>query len=174
MDSDETFPEPLVEDTCWAIQSPDYSGYFINRRYIFLGRWIRHGAKYPLWTIRLFRIGRAHHEYCASTAHALVDGRVGYLRNDIVHEDRKSLYFLLERHNKYSTADAQEMLLLERGLLKPGVPPRLFGNSVERRRYIKEKVWRRLPLKPLWLFLYQYFFSLGFLDSATRAWFSAC
>lgn len=164
VDADETFPEELIREIGGAIRSSQYDGYFINRRYIFLGRWIRHGAKYPLWTIRLFRIARAVHEDRASTAHALVDGPVGYLKHDIRHEDRKSLYYLIDRHNKYSTADAQEMLLLEKGLLQQGVPARFFGNSVERRRAIKEKIWPRLPFKPLLLFLYQYFFRLGFLD----------
>jgi glycosyltransferase involved in cell wall biosynthesis len=164
VDADETFPEALVSEIGEALKVPDIDGYWINRRYIFLQRWIKYGAKYPLWTIRLYRRSKTKHEDRASTAHALVEGKTAYLKNDIVHEDLKDLYSLLHRHNRYSTADAMELLLLERGLLKRGVEPRFFGNTVERRRWIKDKLWPRLPFRPVVLFCYQYFARLGFLD----------
>jgi glycosyltransferase involved in cell wall biosynthesis len=164
VDADETFPPELVAELGPAIADSRFDGYFINRKYVFLGRWIRYGAKYPLWSIRLFRRSKTRHEERASTAHALVDGPTGYLQNDIVHQDLKDLYHLLARHNRYSTADARELLLLERGLLKKGVAPRLFGSPPERRRFIKDRIWPHLPFRPLLLFLYQYLFRLGFLD----------
>ncbi len=164
VDADETFPEPLMQEIGQAIQSPDVNGYWINRRYIFLERWIKYGAKYPLWTVRMYRRSKTRHEDRASTAHALVEGKTARLQNDIIHEDLKDLYSLLHRHNRYSTADAMELLLLEHGLLKRGVEPRLLGNVVERRRWIKDKLWPMLPFRPLLIFCYQYFARFGFLD----------
>jgi glycosyltransferase involved in cell wall biosynthesis len=164
VDADETFPEALIKEIGQALELPDINGYWINRRYIFLQRWIKYGGKYPLWTIRLYRRSKTRHEERASTAHALVEGRTAYLQNDIIHEDLKDLHSLLHRHNRYSTADAMELLMLEHGQLHQGVEPRLFGNVVERRRWIKDKIWPKLPFRPLLIFGYQYFFRLGFLD----------
>src|SRR5205807_346244 len=87
-----------------------------------------------------------------------------YLKHDIIHEDLKDLYSFLQRHNRYSTADAMELLLLESSQLKQGVEPKLFGNVVERRRWIKDKIWPKLPFRPLIIFCYQYFLRAGFLD----------
>src|SRR5436190_141530 len=54
VDADETFPSALIQEIGEALQTADsagVNGYWINRRYIFLQRWIKYGAKYPLWTI---------------------------------------------------------------------------------------------------------------------------
>ena len=40
----------------------------------------------------------------------------------------------------------------------------LTGNALERRRWIKRHVYRRLPAKWLFRFLYMYVFRLGVLD----------
>jgi hypothetical protein len=39
----------------------------------------------------------------------------------------------------------------------------LFGTQAQRRRWLKRKLYR-VPGSPLLLFLYRYFFRLGFLD----------
>ena len=35
--------------------SPEVSGYYMKRRLIFMGRWIRWGGCYPIWLLRIFR-----------------------------------------------------------------------------------------------------------------------
>jgi hypothetical protein len=40
----------------------------------------------------------------------------------------------------------------------------LLGSPVERKRFLRERVWPRLPFKPLVLFVYMYLVRRGFLD----------
>src|SRR4051812_3791381 len=59
----------------------------LNRRFIWMGKWIRRGY-YPSWILRLFRHGKARCEDRAINEQMIVDGEVGYLKNDFIHEDR--------------------------------------------------------------------------------------
>ena len=45
-----------------------------------------------------------------------------------------------------------------------GIQPRFFGTQAERKRFIKERIYSRLPGRSLAMFIYMYIFRLGFLD----------
>jgi glycosyltransferase involved in cell wall biosynthesis len=140
-------------------------GYYLNRRLIFFGRWIRHAGWYPSWNLRLFQHCFGRYEDRAVHEHAVLDGRVGYLRNDLVHADRRGLEAFIERHNRYSTLEARARLEAERAETKSGrLAGRWHGSPVERKRLLRERVWPRVPAKPLALFVYMYVLRRGFLD----------
>ena len=56
------------------------------------------------------------------------------------------------------------MDLVRRGVGITGLQASFFKGSVERKRFIKERIWPRLPGRAFLLFFYLYFFRLGFLD----------
>ena len=61
VDADEVIPPGLAEEITDALQHPNgFDGYFINRRFFFLGRWLNHCGYYPSLNLRLFkhRLGR--------------------------------------------------------------------------------------------------------------------
>src|SRR5262245_55519192 len=62
LDADHRVTPELCDELARLIPSapPDVIGYFINRRQIFRGRWIRHGGYYPKYMLKLFRRGAAH------------------------------------------------------------------------------------------------------------------
>jgi hypothetical protein len=91
----------------------------------------------------------------------LVDGATGYVRGDLIHNDFKDMDTWIAKHNHYATLEAREMVA---GEIDGRLTGRLLGSRVERRRWIKDRIWNRLPLRPLWLFLYLYFVRLGILD----------
>ncbi|MBO0797299.1 MAG: glycosyltransferase family 2 protein, partial [Blastocatellia bacterium] len=150
-------------------------GYYINRKLIFLGRWIKHCGWYPSWNMRLFRhrLGRYERLETDDVAnagdveaheHVVLQGCAGYLRNDLIHEDCKSVYHFIERHNRYSNWDARVYRNLAKG--EQGwnsIGARFFGSPLERKRYLKY-LWARLPFRPLLRFIWMYFIRLGFLD----------
>jgi glycosyltransferase involved in cell wall biosynthesis len=175
VDCDERITPELWEEIARAIQQADYDGYYLNRRVFFLGVWIRHGGKYPDWNLRLFRHRRGryenlHTEDIPNTGdnevheHVMVDGPVGYLKQDMLHEDFRDLYHWLARHNRYSNWEARVYYNLLTGMNDDGtIGANLFGDAVQRKRFLK-KVWVRLPFKPLLRFVLFYFIQLGFLD----------
>ncbi|HEY9644161.1 MAG TPA: glycosyltransferase family 2 protein, partial [Coleofasciculaceae cyanobacterium] len=175
VDCDERITPELWEEIAIAIQNPDYVGYYLNRRVFFLGQWIRFGGKYPDWNLRLFRHAQGryenlHTEEIRNTGdnevheHVLMQGKVGYLRNDMLHIDFRDLYHWLERHNRYSNWEARVYYNLLTGMGENGtIGGNLLGDAVQRKRFLK-KIWVHLPFKPLLRFVLSYIIRLGFLD----------
>ncbi len=175
VDCDERIPDELWTEIAAVIENPDYDGYYLNRRVFFLGQWIRHGGKYPDWNLRLFKHKKGRYENLCTEdipntgdnevhEHVILPGKVGYLKNDMLHEDFRDLYHWLARHNRYSNWEARVYLNLLTGKDDSGtIGASLFGDAVQRKRFLK-KVWVRLPFKPLLRFILFYIIQRGFLD----------
>jgi glycosyltransferase involved in cell wall biosynthesis len=146
---------------------PDVVGYFINRRQIFRGRWIRHGGYYPKYMLKLFRRGAARCDDDEFDYRFYVDGPTGKLRHDILEDNanEQAITFWIEKHNKFATEQAVEELKRRRDANGYLARPRLLGNPDERVLWQK-RLWYRLPLfvRPFLYFFYRYFLRLGFLD----------
>lgn len=175
VDCDERIPPELWEEIAQVIRNEEYAGYYLNRRVFFLGKWIRHGGKYPDWNLRLFKHQKGRYENLNTEdipntgdnevhEHVILQGKVGYLKNDMLHEDFRNLYHWLERHNRYSNWEARVYLNLLTGKDQNGtIGANLFGDAVQRKRFLK-KLWVRLPFKPLLRFILFYIIQRGFLD----------
>ncbi len=175
VDCDERITPELWEEIEQAIQQDEYTGYYLNRRVFFLGKWIRYGGKYPDWNLRLFkhkkgRYENLHTEDIPNTGdnevheHVILQGKVGYLKNDMLHEDFRDLYHWLERHNRYSNWEARVYYNILTGEDDSGtIGANLFGDAVQRKRFLK-KVWVHLPFKPFLRFVLFYIIQRGFLD----------
>jgi glycosyltransferase involved in cell wall biosynthesis len=172
VDCDERVPPELAEEIRTAVDSPgECAGYYINRRVFFLGRWLRH-CWYPSWNLRLFQHHLGRYERLESGRletgdnevheHVLLDGRAGFLEHDLLHYDYRSLHHFMERHNRYSTWEAEHRLRELAGQGQ-GLTPALWGGPVERRRWWK-RLFLRMPGKPLWRFVYTYLWRRGLLD----------
>jgi glycosyltransferase involved in cell wall biosynthesis len=175
VDCDERITPELWEEIDQAIQNQEYTGYYLNRRVFFLGKWIRYGGKYPDWNLRLFqhkkgRYENLHTEDIPNTGdnevheHVILQGKVGYLKNDMLHEDFRDLYHWLERHNRYSNWEASVYFNILTGKDDSDtIGANLFGDAVQRKRFLK-KVWVHLPFKPFLRFVLFYIIQRGFLD----------
>jgi hypothetical protein len=139
---------------------------------VFLGTWIKHAGWYPSWNLRLFRHRLGRYEDRPVHEHVVLDGPVGYLHNDLLHLDRRPLEAFVARHNRYSTLEAEARLAAERTVRARRLSPALLGAPVERKRFVRERVWPRVPFKPLVLFVYMYVVRRGFLDG--RAGLTLC
>ncbi|MFN6559887.1 MAG: glycosyltransferase family 2 protein [Nostoc sp. ChiSLP01] len=175
VDCDERITPELWEEIEQVINQDEYTGYYLNRRVFFLGKWIRYGGKYPDWNLRLFqhkkgRYENLHTEDIPNTGdnevheHVILQGKVGYLKNDMLHEDFRDLYHWLERHNRYSNWEARVYYNILTGQDDSGtIGANLFGDAVQRKRFLK-KVWVHLPFKPFLRFVLFYIIQRGFLD----------
>ncbi len=175
VDCDERITPELWDEIAQAIENPDFQGYYLNRKVFFLGQWIRFGGKYPDWNLRLFRHDVGRYENLSTEGmqntgdnevheHVILKGKVGYLKEDMLHIDFRDIYQWLARHNRYSNWEAQVYYNLLNGKGDGGtIEANLFGSAVERKRFLK-KIWVHLPFKPTLRFMLFYFFRLGFLD----------
>jgi glycosyltransferase involved in cell wall biosynthesis len=150
-------------------------GYYVNRRLIFLGRWIKHCGWYPSWNLRLFKRQMGRYELLKTEdvqhtgdvevhEHVVLTGCIEYLKNDLIHEDFKSIYHFIERHNRYSTWEARVYLnVINREAGDRSIESSFWGGPIERKRFIKHW-WARLPGRPLLRFIWMYIVKRGFLD----------
>jgi glycosyltransferase involved in cell wall biosynthesis len=178
VDCDERIPPALWREIAQAIQNPAINGYYLNRRVYFLGKWIRHGGKYPDWNLRLFRHAKGRYENLHTDPapntgdnevheHVVLEGSASYLSADMLHIDYRDLYHWLERHNRYSNWEARVYYNLLNGMDEAGTvgdrTPDWWNNAVQRKRFLK-RLWVRLPCRPLLRFVLFYILRLGFLD----------
>jgi glycosyltransferase involved in cell wall biosynthesis len=170
LDADERLTPDLAAEIGAIVSQPDagHDGYMLRKRTIFMGRWLRHGGQYPAWHLRLFRTGRGRCEARLYDQHFVVDGRIGRLRNDYIDVITSDLGTFISRHNRWAELEAAEILAHSSGAAPQGptVAPRLTGTAIERRRFLRTRVYQRFPLfvRPFLFWIYGYILRLGFLD----------
>jgi len=166
LDADEWVTEDLKQEITERIGAdPEENGFFLKRRLIWMGKWMRRGY-YPTWILRLFRRAKGRCEERAVNEHLIVDGKVGYLKNDFIHEDRKGIDDWIAKHNRYATREAWELIRRERAGGDEVIEAQFFGSQAERKRWLRHRVWNHLPpvTRPFFYFFYRYFLLGGFLD----------
>jgi glycosyltransferase involved in cell wall biosynthesis len=165
LDADERITPELRCGIERALATHEFDGFYLNRRVIFLGSWVRHAGWYPSWNLRLFRHRLGRYDDREVHEHVVLNGRVGYLQSDMLHLDRRGLEAFVERHNRYSTLEAAARFKAERDAPdRARLPLSLLASPVQRKRYLRERVWPRIPAKPIALFVYMYILRRGFLD----------
>ncbi len=160
LDADEYILPETREEIVAAVADASHDGYLLPRRFVFLGRELRHAWWYPDYQLRLFRRARGRFEERLVHEHVIVAGRVGQLRAPIMHENLKGLNAYVARHNRYSDLEATEIIQPSGGR-KPGS---FRGSWADRRRALKDRVWFRIPFRPTVRFLWLYVVKRGFLD----------
>jgi glycosyltransferase involved in cell wall biosynthesis len=154
--------------TVERVRLTQIDGFYINRRQVFRGKWIRHGGYYPKYLLKLFRRERVrtdpndlvdHHFY--------IEGRVANLQHDFIEENKREndISFWIDKHNRYAALLAGEEFLCRKHGRRRTIKPSLIGNPDQRTLWCKQ-LWYRLPLfvRPFLYFLYRYLLRLGFLD----------
>jgi glycosyltransferase involved in cell wall biosynthesis len=163
LDADEWMDEHLVTAIQAAPEESEHAGYFLPRYLRFLGRLLRHGGMSPTWHLRLFRTGVGRCEDRKYDQHFLLkSGTSAQLQGCMVDDVRMSLSEWTARHNRWADSEVAELDTKETaGRLQPDAR----GNPAERKRFLRKK-YDQMPLfvRPFALFIYRYFFRLGFLD----------
>ena len=171
LDADEIIEPDLVAEILTRVPAlePGVTGVNFKRKHIFMGRWIRHGGRYPLTLLRLWRHGAAHIEERWMDEHMVLDeGRSVTFRGGFADHNLGDLTFFTAKHNGYATREALDVLGLRLGLIEDQSLVATDRSSwrAAGKRFLKEGVYNRLPF---WVsatayFLYRYIVQLGFLD----------
>lgn len=178
LDADEVLPPDAETELANIVADKNRAtaGYWINRRFMFMGKWLKH-AYYPNWNLRLFkhRLGRYEKLTDVNTAsgdnevheHVVVQGDTGHLRCEMDHYAFPAVDVFVEKHNRYSNWEAR--VALDHFLR--GSEQTLQSGTVGLRRKLK-LLSQRLPFRPLLRFLYVYFWQRGFLDGREGYYFA--
>ncbi len=147
LDADEELSPGLADEIRAVIKGPAAAnGYWLPRKNLFLGRWIRHGGFYPDPKLRLFRRGlgvvAGHDPHDRVDLKADVPQTTRQFKNAMVHYTYPTLSYYIGHMNRYSSLGAQDALA-------KGHPSFSVAHIV---------------IRPLATFLYNYIVRLGFLD----------
>jgi glycosyltransferase involved in cell wall biosynthesis len=177
LDADEVLPPEAETEFAQAISDGgDIAGYWINRRFMFMGRWLQH-AYYPNWNLRLFRHARGRYEKLTDAPtnsgdnevheHVFLNGGTAKLKVEIDHYAFPSIDVFVEKHNRYSNWEAR----VAADTLLDSSSKKIGSRTLDRRRKLKN-LSRQLPFRPLLRFLYVYVWQKGFLDGAEGYYFA--
>lgn len=154
-------------EALFARPSIEQNGFYIRRKQIFRGQWIRHGGYGNKYLLKLFRKGFGELDKNEQDTRVYVTGATGKLKGFLVEENRKEeeILFYLGKHLRYADAFARDEFERRRAGMQWKLTPRLFGSPDERTLWFKSAYYRTpLHLRPWLYFLYRYFLRLGFLD----------
>lgn len=141
-------------------------GVLFSRRTIFMDRWMQHGGHYPGYHLRLFRRAEGRCELKAYDQHFVCNGTIVKAPKnvDIFDHVADNLADFTTRHTRWAIMEAVEKV--GRPTASGEVEARFRGTPIERRRWLKNRVFNRAPLflRAFLYFGYRYFLRLGFLD----------
>jgi glycosyltransferase involved in cell wall biosynthesis len=126
LDADEELSTDLQNQIRTYIPTnPRVDAYYLKRRNLFLGRWIRHGGFYPDAKLRLFRRDAVGFDHTAQFGSRLVHETIAFsgssdtLDYDLIHHAYPTLESYIEHMDRYSTLGAEHLLLNHRDSRNP-------------------------------------------------------
>jgi glycosyltransferase involved in cell wall biosynthesis len=151
LDADEELSPELQQEirhTLYA-RPPSSDAFYVKRRNLFLGRWIKHGGFYPDPKLRLFRRNLARlPQFESRPVHETIrfTGPTSTFNYDILHHAYPTLSSYIEHMDRYSSLGAH--ILVEKG--------RTSANIFT--------FFTRIVIFPFFGFKWNYIVRLGFLD----------
>ena len=165
IDADERLTDKSATELVKLIKQhsdDEVNGIIVRFEVNFMGKSLRHGGIYPIRGLRVFKAGKAHIEMRNMDEHMILDdGKVIEMKNDCLHQDFKSLYEWIDKHNKYSDREVLDYFNREESQR---------GSTLSKgawfKRFVKFKIYYKLPMgtRAHLYYWYRYYFKLGFLD----------
>jgi acetyltransferase-like isoleucine patch superfamily enzyme/glycosyltransferase involved in cell wall biosynthesis len=165
LDADERFTPELVEEISRILaRDPVEACFYAPHKLMFMGRWLKWSEGYPIYQMRFFHMKRARFRDYGHGQREETTGKVGSLTRPYLHYNfSKGIEDWVYKHNRYSTLEAEIIFKSgEKGL--DADTSWAFGSAIQRRRFLKARIYPKLPGKWVGRFIYMYFIKLGFLD----------
>lgn len=171
LDADEIIESDLALEIQQKIPQLDANivGINLKRKHIFMDRWVRFGGRYPLILMRIWRTGYGRVEDRWMDEHVVISsGETTTFDGGFADHNLNDLTFFTDKHNKYATREAIEVLNHKYQLFNQDKSLNSDSTSFQAsfKRNIKEKIYNKLPftLSAFAYFIWRYIFQLGFLD----------
>lgn len=119
----------------------DYDAFWIYRKNYFMGKEIKFSGWQRDKVVRLFKRDSCKYEEKHVHAEIITKGKIGKLKNKLIHNTFKDIFHYLEKLDRYSTWSANDAI-------KKNIRPNLY----------------HFIIKPGFRFFKHYFLNLGFLD----------
>ena len=168
LDSDELLPVKLKAELTDLADKlpPEVTGIYLNRRQYFMNRWLKHGGIYPHFILRAFRKDSGLYENKTEEHFVLKRGTAVKTKNDFLEDNRNNtMDFWLDKHRTLAEGEVRDTMGMSYSK-DDDLEPKLFGEKIQRTRWLKINVYQRTPLfwRAFFYFFYRYFWRLGLLD----------
>lgn len=114
LDADEVVSHELAKEIRKLIAgSTEENGFWMPRKNYFLGRYLMKGGQYPDYTVRLYRNGKGRLPQKDVHEQAIIEGKVGYLKEALLHYPYKNFhayYIKWMRYNRLIASQTAEKL----------------------------------------------------------------
>jgi glycosyltransferase involved in cell wall biosynthesis len=169
LDADEWLNDDLVTSIQTRVLDGtlgDHDVYLFHRQIRFDGRVLKWGGFANIWLPRLFRIDAGRYENRTVNEHLKLDpgATIGRLTGYLVNDDVDSWEDHIDKHNHYSTLEAQARVALRTNRGAKTTISEAVRRPYLRRRWLRQHVWDRLPARPALRFMQIYLIAGGFLD----------
>ncbi len=168
LDADEFVDNALIMDF-HRKKNGSHNGLTFDREIHFCGTRIRFGGLFPVPVVRAFRFNKGSCEQRLMDEHILVDGSTGRVEGLLIDQNLNSLDWWIDKHNRYASLEAAEMLNRKYGFLNRPMSGHLgtLGTSARTKRWIKNSVYLRLPggFRARLYYLYRAYLRLGILGN---------
>lgn len=169
IDADEFITPELSDEIIKKIRNVPTSvaGISFPRHMCFQGEMIKFGGVFPVHVVRLFRKGRGRCEARWMDEHIATDGPTISFSGKLIDDNRNSLTWWTEKHNRYSSREVVDILNQAYPFMEHDSIANLTGGGqAGTKRWIKERIYAHLPpgLRAAAYFFYRYVIRLGFLD----------
>ena len=118
LDADEFVTDAFLEQLKKTIADTDCVGFWLYYTNDFMGKVLKHGAAMP--KLPLFRNGAGEYEFIDEKAwshldmeiheHPILQGKIGEIREPIIHREFRGLTHYIQKHNEYSSWEANRYL----------------------------------------------------------------
>lgn len=153
IDPDERLSDELIKNIKDIISKENiYNGFYFYRRLWFMQKPVNVKNK----VVRIWRKNKCRFSDVSVNEHPIISGKVTCIDGLMEHLDSKNLFEWVAKQNKYSDFEAENRINQNFA-----VQPNLFGDSLQRRMYIKSK-YHLLPFKYFFTFLFNYFIKGAF------------
>jgi glycosyltransferase involved in cell wall biosynthesis len=162
IDADELIDEELKLELRKIFSSEiTQSGFYINRKFIFMNKWIRYGGYYPTYLLRLFDKNKATSMGIVNE-HIKVNGTTGLIKGHLIDKNLNNFSYWINKHNLYSDLESIEYFRNETKLKFSDAKNSQPGLKL----FLKHNLFNKIPLffRVFIYFIYRYFIKLGFLD----------
>lgn len=171
LDADEIIESDLATEIVQKLPAlaSDVVGINLKRKHIFMDRWVKHGGRYPLVMLRIWRKGHGRIENRWMDEHIVIwGGRAVTFEGGFADHNLNDLTFFTDKHNKYATREAIEILNQRLNFYPRDHSVTTESTSLQTaaKFFIKEHIYNHIPftISALMYFVWRYIFQLGFLD----------
>lgn len=169
IDADERWTPEGFAELREVIDNNLADGVSVKMKMFFMQRWMKHGDFYPNYFLRVYKRSKGEIEDRLMDEHINVIGRTIMSNIDVIeyNYDRQfNISGWISKHNNFATREAVEFLAAKYQLKKIESIAKPLGSKTERKRWLKEQLYYKLPLfvRPFLYFIYRFIFKLGFLD----------